>query len=181
MSKGGPVVSHAARDLYLLRHAKSSWSDATLDDHDRPLAPRGEKALRRLQRYMAQSHVAPTLVLCSSARRAVMTCEGVRQALPKAAAVLVEDRLYAASGDRLLERLRQVPDDIAGVLLVGHNPGLHMLAVSLVGDGDDALQRELASAFPTGALATLSVPAPWPDLAPGTATLRDLVTPRRLP
>ncbi len=174
-------MSQAARDLYLLRHAKSSWSDPTLDDHDRPLAPRGEKALRRLGRYITQFHVAPTLVLCSSARRAVMTCEGVRQALPKAAVVLVEDRLYAAPGDRLLERLRQVPDDIAGVLLVGHNPGLHTLAVSLVGDGEDALQRELANAFPTGALATLTVPGLWSDLALGAATLRDLVWPRQLP
>ena len=110
-----------------------------------------------------------------------MTCEGVRKALPRAAVVLVEDRLYAAPGDRLLERLRQVPDDIAGVLLVGHNPGLHTLAVSLVGDGEDALQRELASAFPTGALATLTVPGPWADLALGATTLRDLVWPRQLP
>ena len=81
-----------------------------------------------------------------------MTCEGVRQALPETSAVLVEDRVYAAPGDRLLERLRQVPEDIGGVLLIGHNPGLHTLAVSLVGDGEDALQRELANAFPTGAV-----------------------------
>ena len=174
-------MSRSTRNLYLLRHAKSSWSDDTLDDHDRPLAPRGEKALARLRRYMAGANVAPTLVLCSSARRAVMTWEGVRSVLPEAAVVEIEGRLYAAPGDRLLERLRRVPDDVGGVLLVAHNPGLHTLAVSLVGDGDDALSQELATALPTGALVTLTVPCSWSDLAPGSATLQDYVVPRQLP
>ena len=133
------------RRLYLLRHAKSSWADATLDDHDRPLAPRGEKALARLRRYVLAAHVAPTLVLCSSARRAVLTCNGIITALPADTIVQIDDGLYAASSGRLLDRVRRLNDDEAGVLMIGHNPGLHSLAMSLVGAGDDPLRDPLAA------------------------------------
>ena len=171
----------APKQLYLLRHAKSSWVDPCLDDHDRPLAPRGEEALDRLRRYILRSSLAPTLVLCSSARRAVMTCNGIIGALPTNTGVEIEDGLYAAPSGRLLDRLRRVNDDTAGVMVIGHNPGLHALATSLVGTGDDALREQLAAKFPTGALATLTTSGPWADLMPAAATLEDLVAPRALP
>jgi phosphohistidine phosphatase len=174
-------MSAPARVLYLLRHAKSSWDDPDLPDHDRPLAARGKKALPRLRRYVSDAGVAPTLVLCSSARRAVSTCEGIIEALPGEPVVQVEDGLYTASGNRLLDRLREVDEEMTGVLLIGHNPGLHSLAVSLVGRGDEDLRAQLAAAFPTGALATLMVPDLWADLAPSATILRDFVVPRQLP
>ena len=173
-------VTVPLRRLYLLRHAKSSWADTTLDDHDRPLAPRGEKALARLRRYLSAGHVAPTLVLCSSARRAVMTCEGIVAALPADTIVRIDDGLYSASSGQLLDRLRHLDDETAGVLLIGHNPELQSLAASLVGSGDDPLREQLASAFPTGALVTLKVSGAWADLIPGTAELEDFVVPREL-
>ena len=169
----------ASRVLYLLRHAKSSWSSAELDDHDRPLAGRGRDAVRRIRRHVTEAGIAPELVLCSSARRTVMTLEGIADALPAKVDVQIEEGLYAASSGRLLARLHEV-GDVTGVLLIGHNPGLEMLADNLVGGGDSGLRRQLESKFPTGALATLTFDGPWSGLAPGGATLAAFVVPREL-
>ena len=167
------------RRLYLLRHAKSSWTDPSLDDHARPLAPRGEEAVRRLRRHLARrQEEAPELVLCSSARRTTMTLDGIAAALPARTDTRIEDGLYAASSGRLLERLRDVADEVSRVMVIGHNPGLEDLALLLVAQTDDAVSRRMAAKFPTGALATLTFAGSWADLAPGTATLESFVVPR---
>ena len=119
------------------------------------------------------------LVLCSSARRTVDTLEGIRAALPDAADVRTEDALYGASSSLLLERVRSIGDAVAGVLLIAHNPGVHGLAHSLVGDGRAESRSRLAAGFPTGAIATLSFDVSWADLDPGCAHLVDFFTPRR--
>jgi len=174
-------VAVLPRHLYVLRHAKSSWDEPGVADHDRPLAPRGEEALARLRRYLARSGVRPDLVLCSSAQRTVMTCRGILPALPADTTVEIEHDLYAASGQRLLGRLRQVDDDEAGVMVIGHNPGVHALASMLTGAGDPGLRGQLATKFPTGAFAALTFTGSWADLAPGSATLDAFVVPRDLP
>jgi phosphohistidine phosphatase len=137
--------------------------------------------LKRLRRHLKASGAAPSLALCSSARRTVMTWEGIRAAFPGDVTVAIEDGLYAASRDRLLRRLRAVDDDVVGVLLIGHNPGVEDLADTLIGAGDTELRRRLEAKFPTGALAELSFQGPWADLQPGAATLVSFVVPRDLP
>ncbi len=126
--------------------------------------------------------VPPDLVLCSSARRARDTLDGIRPALPDGVEVLIEDDLYDASSSSLVDRVRQLDEAIASVMLVGHNPGLHDLAVELVGDDrdhDDATGWEqLVTKFPTGAIATVSFRARWADVQPGCAELVDFFTPR---
>jgi len=160
------------RRLYLLRHAKSSRDDPRLDDHERPLAPRGRRAALATARWIEESGVRPDLVLCSSAARARATLDRVLPALgdPR---VLVERGLYHASANGLLGRVRALPDEAAAVMLVGHNPGLHELACLLAPPGP--------ATFPTGALATLEAGvASWSALAGGSATLTALVRPRTL-
>jgi phosphohistidine phosphatase len=166
--------------LHLLRHAKSSWADAGLDDHDRPLAPRGEKALHRIGEHLAGTAHPPELVLCSSARRTTMTLAGIAASLPPGIDTSIEERLYGASSGELLERLRGVSDDVDGVMLIGHNPGLEDLAQVLVGAGDGALRARMTTKYPTGALATMSFSGSWAALGPGRATLEDYVVPRDL-
>jgi phosphohistidine phosphatase len=173
-------MASARRRLYLLRHAKSSWAEPGLGDHDRPLAPRGEKAVRRIRDHLAGSADGPELVLCSSARRTTMTLEGIAAALPSGVDTKIEDRLYAASSGELLARLRSVGDDIGGVMLIGHNPGLGELAHRLVGSGDPTLRARMVTKFPTGALATLSFTGSWAELRSGAATLEAFVVPRDL-
>jgi phosphohistidine phosphatase len=167
--------------LYLLRHAKSSWADGSLPDHDRPLAPRGEKATNTLARYIAEERIAPALVLCSTAARARQTLDGVAAALGDDVEVWHEGALYGASAHELVKRLRRLQPTVPSVMIVGHNPGLEDLALELIGDGDASALARLHAKFPTGALATLVVPGTWKALAPGRATLTAFVVPRDLP
>jgi phosphohistidine phosphatase len=163
--------------LYLLRHAKSSWADPTLADRERPLAPRGRRDAKRIADHLRRVGCEPELVLCSSAARTRETLELVRPALG-ASMVVLEDALYAASSGELLARVRLVPDAVASVMLIGHNPGLHQLGLALALAGDE-LER-LAAKFPTGALATLACGTAWSRLAPVEATLTAYIVPKQL-
>jgi phosphohistidine phosphatase len=163
-----------------MRHAKSSWDDPDLPDRLRPLAPRGVRAARAMGRHLRAVAVAPDLVLCSPARRAVETWEGVAPGVPPDTAVEIDEAIYHAEGDELLARLRDLPSEVGSVLVVGHNPGLQDLAADLVGFGDPALRERLLTKFPTGALATLEVPREWHVLKWGAASLVAFVVPREL-
>lgn len=158
--------------LLLLRHAKSSWDDPALDDHDRPLAARGRRAATVIGARLHADETPVRLVLCSSARRARETIEIV--APP--GTIEIEDQLYGASADELLTRLHQVDDDIGAVMLVGHNPAMRDLAVHLLRDAGELMIGK----FPTGALATLTFTGSWRALAPGGAELVTFLKPREL-
>jgi phosphohistidine phosphatase len=163
--------------LYLLRHAKSSWADPTLADRERPLAQRGRRDAKRVAKHLRRLGCEPELVLCSSAARTRETVELMRPALG-GSTVMLEEELYAASADELLARIRLVPDPVASVMLIGHNPGLHQLALALASAGDE-LER-LEAKFPTAALATLAFSKSWRRLAPAEATLAAYVVPKQL-
>jgi len=166
--------------IYLLRHAKSSWDDPEIVDRERPLAKRGRKAVVLLREHFRESGVAPDLVLCSSAVRAVQTLDGVREGLPPSARVEIEAGLYAAGAAALLERLRSLPEEVGSVMLVGHNPGIEDLAAELIGGGDPEARTALEIKYPTGGFATLSFEGTWRELAPKGATLEAFAAPRRL-
>jgi phosphohistidine phosphatase len=165
------------RQLFVLRHAKSSWDDPGLPDHDRPLAPRGRRAVKVLARHIADSEIRPAQVICSSARRTVQTYEGVAPG----GDLLVEPELYGATADEILARLRRVPEETRSVMLIGHNPGLQTLLLTLsAADGHAPLLAEVQRNFPTGTLATLSFECSWSALAAGRAKLESLVRPTDL-
>ena len=166
--------------LHLLRHAKSSWDDATVLDHDRPLAPRGARAARLIADYLSSAGVDPALVLCSPARRTVETLDALRPVISETAAVSIEPELYGADASEILEMLRTVDPQIGEVLVIGHNPGLQDLAIDLAGDEDGGLVEALRSKFPTCAMATFGVQVGWVDLGSGHAHLTHFVTPREL-
>jgi phosphohistidine phosphatase len=165
--------------IYLLRHAKSSWVVPTPSDHERPLAPRGRRDARRIADHLVRLGIEPELVLCSSAERARATVELLRPALDATPTVRFEARLYAASPDKLLQRIRALPEAVASVMLVGHNPGLHQLALVLASSGAE-LER-LKGKFPTAALATLALPnTMWSQVTPADALLTGYVVPKQL-
>jgi phosphohistidine phosphatase len=167
-----------AHELYLLRHAKSSWDDPSLVDHERPLAPRGRRAAKKIAAHMKDAGIEPTLVLCSSSRRTRETLAAVGPALGGEGSVSVEPELYAASDDDLVARLRRLPESVSSVLLIGHNPGLQDLALRLAQEGQDLTR--LREKFPTAALATLELTSSWADLTGGAAALVGYVLPREL-
>src|SRR3954462_1094953 len=106
--RGEETEASMTRRLYLLRHAKSSWKNPALADHDRPLAGRGRRAAAALADHMVEHRIVSELVLCSTAVRARETYERLEAPLA-GVPVHYERRLYAASADDLLERLRSVP------------------------------------------------------------------------
>jgi phosphohistidine phosphatase len=170
---------HMVRTVVLLRHGKSSWSDSTLADIDRPLAPRGERASRKLAKYIRRKRIQPALVLCSPSLRTRQTLEAVEASLGKRCVVEVVPQLYVASEQELLEQLQALPESVSSVMVIGHNPGLHNLALVLASRGADLTHLE--EKFPTGALATLVVRTEgWAALGPCTAELVDYVVPRQL-
>jgi phosphohistidine phosphatase len=166
------------RRLYLLRHAKSSWDDAGLADHDRPLAPRGRKATKLIAEHLRREKIKPDLILCSSARRARETLDGISAPFGEDVRVEFEKELYGASERDLLDRLHRVPDEVGSAMLVGHNPAMHALALNLAGKGgeDSAIEQKC----PTGALATFEFEGSWGEIERGGATLAGFVRPRDL-
>lgn len=181
---GAPIA--ALRTLYLLRHAKSSWDDPELDDHDRPLAARGRRAATLIGAYFADERLRPDLVLCSSAERARETWRRVAAVLGDSGApppARFERGLYLADGDGLLKLLRaSAPDEVRSVMLVGHNDGLPQLALRLAGEADGDARERMAAKFPTAALAVLTFAAlpSWRDLAEGAGRLTAVVAPKQL-
>lgn len=170
-----------ARRLVVLRHAKSSWDDPALADHDRPLAGRGRRDLPKLAAELHRWALPVDVVLCSSANRALQTLDGVRAALPEECRIHVDERLYGASAGELLQLLRLLPDEDTTAMLVGHNPGLEDLLHLLTRSGNPAALRQLRTKVPTGALAELRLPGSWAELQAGSCELGSLVVPRELP
>jgi phosphohistidine phosphatase len=164
--------------LLLLRHAKSSWADPGIRDHDRPLNDRGRRAATAMGELLRAQGWLPDVVRCSSARR---TCETAALLdLPTKAELVVEHDLYLADPDTVLHRIRAVDDRAATVMVIGHNPTMHEVVLDLVGDGDEDSLRRLGEKYPTGALAVVDIDVVWRALAPGTGHLAAFVTPREL-
>ena len=167
------------RRLFLIRHAKAQLSTGR-DDYRRPLIDRGRADARRMARALAARHTLPDVLIHSGARRAKETAE-IFSAEWARAELFEEIGLYNASAAALLARARALPGSLANVGLVGHNPGIGELAVSLAGVGAYSELRRLAAKFPTCAVAALdfSVPA-WDDIERKTALLALFVTPSEL-
>jgi phosphohistidine phosphatase len=172
------MITDGMQTLYLLRHAKSSWEEPGLPDQDRSLAPRGRRATRLLAEHLRREGISPQLVLCSSARRARETLDGIAPALGAEVEVQVEADLYSAAAGDLIERLHAISSEVESALLIGHNPTMQSLALSLAARGEQL--ETVAQKYPTGALATLTFERSWPELGPGDAELVAFVRPKDL-
>ena len=170
------------KTLLLLRHAKSAWSDPRLDDHDRPLSRRGERAAKAMADHFARLALRPDLILCSTALRTRQTLAPIVAAMAAPAPPINLSRdLYLASEDVLLAQFRAVGDDVATVLLIGHNDGIWRFAAALAGGGPPEELASLQAKYPTGALATFSLrDQQWRTLDLGAARLVSFVRPRDL-
>ncbi len=167
--------------LLLLRHAKASAVEGEGADRDRPLSPAGREAAAAMRLAMRELGLAPDLILVSTARRTLETLEALE---PWEDTPLVDslDQLYLATPGQMLAELRQVAETVRGVMLIGHNPGVQELAMSLAGGpGSDAeAVRRVAKGFPTATLAEFSVAGPWRQLDQRAARLVRLIRPRDL-
>lgn len=174
-------MTDAQKTLLLLRHAKSSWDDPGLDDFDRPLARRGREAAPHMGAEMVRRGWLPERALVSPSSRTRQTWELVAAELPAPVPAAFERAIYEAPAGRILDAIRETPEEVSALLAVGHNPGLEDLAAILAAPGSDAdsLAR-LGEKFPTAALARLTFAGAWADLGPGGARLEALVRPKDL-
>jgi len=170
------------KTLLLLRHAKSDWSDATLDDFDRPLNKRGRRAAPLVGSLLRVRGLLPDLVLCSTARRALETWELAAARLDRPPPLKTLKSLYLAAPSRILSALATLPEETEVALVVGHNPGLETLARRLAGPGSNARAlRELEAKYPTAALAVFSLDLQtWRRVAEAPARLLEFIRPRDL-
>lgn len=137
------------KTVLLLRHAKSSWSDGALPDHERPLNERGQQAAPQMGRLLARLQLVPDLILTSTAVRARDTAELVARHSAYQGRLEPRSELYHASPQRCLAVLRDLPNLYTSVMLVAHNPGLEEVVSRISGDEQH---------FPTAALAQVELP-----------------------
>ncbi len=171
-------------ELWVLRHAKASAQSPDGTDHGRPLTGRGRRQAGALSQHIASVAVGggatPRTVLSSSGVRAVQTAQLVMPALGPEAGLSIDKSLYSADVDDIVALLRLVDASDYPVMVVGHNPILHELAVLMLEADDDAGRTRLEPGLPTGALVVLQGLADdWSRLSLGTATLKDLYVPPR--
>ncbi len=168
------------RRLILLRHAKSDWPPGMVD-HDRPLATRGRRAAPLLGRWLIANGYVPDRVIVSTAERTRETWALARSGLIQLPPGEPETRIYEAPAWQLLNVIRETTDDVATLLLVGHNTGIEDLAAGLIAAGPEDQRRRLSRKYPTGGLAVIDCTAhSWRDVAAGIGTLLAFVVPRDL-
>ena len=166
------------KTLTLLRHAKSGWDDPVARDFDRPLNPKGQRAAQAMGRHMRSLGLTFDHVVASPAARVVETLEHVAKGYGSDLAPGWDKRLYLASASSLLDIVRELPEGADRALLVGHNPGLEELVLTLVPDG--TLRDDVEVKFPTASLAEMHFEGLWADVGEGDAELERFVRPRDL-
>ena len=165
--------------LHLLRHAKSG-RDEGVEDRDRTLSKRGREAARAIGKRLPRAIGAIDLVLCSSSARTRETADLVLAAFDARPRVLFEDGLYLVGEAALLRRLRRLDEASGSVLVIGHNPGLHRLAVALAAPKSPQFAALAEGKFPTTARASLRIDTDWAGLERGQNYLTAYVTPKSL-
>jgi phosphohistidine phosphatase len=169
------------KSIYLLRHAKSSWDDPSMEDIHRSINKRGQRAAKLMCDYFRDQGIHPAMVMCSPATRTRQTLEALKPVL-REAPVTFEPRVYEATRQTLLARLNELPNSAASVLLIGHNPGLERLATHLIDEtAEGPAVTRLHEKYPTGTLAVLRAPIEtWIELKAGICQLESFIRPSDL-
>jgi phosphohistidine phosphatase len=156
-----------------MRHAKSSWSDGRLSDHDRPLKKRGARDALKMGRMLSERGLEPDLIISSSAKRAMLTAEEVASVVGYDEEIQVTRQFYLADPLTFIDWLGRSSDECDRIMIVGHNPGMEDLVEELTG---------VWERMPTAAVANIRLQVDsWSELeASGECELIDLWRPREL-
>lgn len=172
------------KTLQLLRHAKSDWDNAALQDDKRPLAKRGRKDIALVAERAAADGLCEglDLVVCSPTVRTRETLDGFVKALPKGVATSFDHHLYGASKKSILKLVSGLPENAEHVLLIGHNPGFHSFALDFCDKKASTTEYyvELEAKYPTAALATIEIKGKWSNADFGDGRLSGFLLPREL-
>ncbi len=162
-----------ARTLILMRHGKSAYPPG-VEDHARPLAPRGRREAALAGTWLRETQPEVDAVYCSDAVRTRETLTATAIGAP----VTFEHSIYEASPHTLIELIQLTDEHVQTLLLVGHSPGMPWTAWELAANRASLPAEELSRKFPTSALAVLEFDRPWPQVDPGTGDLRRFHIPR---
>jgi phosphohistidine phosphatase len=165
------------RTLVLVRHGKSSW-DLDVDDHERPLSGRGRRDAEAIGRWLNERSIHPELVYCSTATRTKQTWERAKAGGATAGEVQYRREIYQAWVPELLTLIRNAPEEIHTLLVLGHAPGIPDLVEHICVRTQSPDWAQMDSKFPTSALAVVNVPGPWRELGKARAELGSFVVAR---
>lgn len=169
-----------SRELMLLRHGKSDWDAGAATDFERPLAPRGRKAVKRMGQWLLEQDLIPDYIISSPAERTRHTTQRLcRFAKIPDSGIAWEPNIYEANLDALLEVIAHCSREWNRVLLVGHNPGLEYLVRYLA--DESIVNWDVDNLMPTAALAQLEMPDDWTKLAPRLGRVIAITRARELP
>ena len=169
------------KTLAFLRHAKSDWGAPGLNDLDRPLNPRGRDAARRVGRELKRRDLRFDLILASPAERVRQTLAEAGEELGESLEAQFDRRIYLAEPETLIALVRNVPDDVGSLLLVGHNPGTEQAVRAITEDDSNGFRTKAAAKYPTGAMAIIDLPVDrWADVGAEKGRISALILPREL-
>ena len=161
------------KEIYVLRHAKSSWDNSNLSDFDRPLADRGISDAKKMSNFLKDMNIKIDKVLCSNAIRAKetfdLTADGFNFEIDKATYL---DKLYFGDTTTIIQDLKELDESLNNILIVGHNPTLHYLV--------EILTNESINRFTTCNLATISHNGEWVSLNSQQCSIKSLIRPKEL-
>jgi phosphohistidine phosphatase len=170
----------AVHRLMLLRHAKALKSEPGERDFDRKLAPRGMTDSEKLGAFLTRHALVPQRVVVSPAVRASETWARAALTCPKAPPPVLEPRLYDANVETILDVVRET-EGASRIMIVGHNPGLHELALLLIASGDVEIRARLQENLPTAGLVVIDFAVKgWDKLHPQSGRLELFVEPSSL-
>lgn len=165
------------KNLIILRHGQAKNAGANDHDHNRPLTLQGRKEAFGAGEILSDAGFIPDYVLCSTATRTRETLEELQNSFTGPFAVRYATKMYNASEIDLLAQISAIPDDVGTLLLVGHNPGLYQLALSLAKEGDKQMHDNLQMQFPTCALVVINFDGSWQDIMNSRSKLMLFATP----
>ena len=166
------------RRLLLLRHAKTERPVPGERDRDRKLTKRGIADAPLIGAYMVRHGLVPDLALISPAERAQQTWKLTAAAFAKAPKMVIDERIYNATADKLMTVLSETRDARA-LVVVGHNPGIHDLAVELIAAGDAEARERITEKLPTSGLVVIDLAFDdWQLLHRHSGRLERFVSPR---
>lgn len=169
------------RTLLILRHAKASVASVGNGDIDRPLADRGHQQMAMMGPEIVAAGFVPARIICSTALRTRETLEDFVPALPTLAPVTLSRAVYEGGADDLLSLIPEAAGDATSLMVIGHNPTMHELALGLAAHGEARALKELREKFPTAAFAAVAFDADeWTAIRPGEGRLLAFLTPKGL-
>ena len=167
------------KNLIILRHAQAKNASISEHDHNRSLTLNGREEAMEMGEILAGRGLRPDYVLCSTATRTRETMAEVQHSFSQWPSVSYSQKIYNATESDLLQQLYLMEDDIANLLIVGHNPGLYQLALALAKDGDKQMHNNLQMDFPTCALVVINFEGSWQNILNTRSKLVLFATPKK--